>query len=148
MACIAASELGRLRAVEIRVWPGLLWLLVILTWVSAESRGDWIDHHEDPRKETARVLRVIHARIDARGSGSDVMFANNRFGSIGPYTQSAAFPGWAAVFVIFFPENTVDGKAVHFVEFDRKTLRDAMAQGGQRIQSLLIGSDLGRAPER
>ena len=48
-------------------------------------------------------------------------------------------PGQAAIFVIFFPSNTVDGKRVYFVERDADVV--ASAEKGTRISSLLVRSD-------
>jgi hypothetical protein len=47
-----------------------------------------------------------------------------------------AFPGWAAAFVIFFPDDTVEGRRVHFVVSTPEEL--AAARDGRRMADLLV----------
>jgi len=51
---------------------------------------------------------------------------------------SLSFPGWAAVFVIAFPDNVIDGKRVYFVEPDESRRKFAAARVGHRISTLLV----------
>jgi hypothetical protein len=56
------------------------------------------------------------------------------FGLIGRAEQ--VLPGWAAVFVIFYPENVVDGRRVYFITAHPGALR--AAKRGRRSATLLV----------
>ena len=47
-------------------------------------------------------------------------------------------PGWAAMFVVFFPDNTVDGRSVRFLVSEDDWQR-AQARGG-RVAALVARS--------
>ncbi len=99
-----------------------------------------IDRHEALRREIEGIVAEIRRQIEAAPPGADVFLQN-------PPVQPAAagpvlagfrdwFPGWAAVFVIYFPENEVAGRRVFFVERDLD-VRLAVARG-RRTATLVV----------
>lgn len=89
--------------------------------VSAYSyvKSGWrIDTYPTTRAYVASVLRDIDARIDAQPAGSNVYLPNPppppfMTGAMLSYDE---IPGWAALFVLVYPENEVRGRRVYFVE--------------------------------
>lgn len=100
--------------------------------------GKPVDLHPHARRETAAVLASLRQAIDATPAHHEVSIPNRRFQSLGPIfsTRQDLFPGWAGVFVIFYPDNVVDGKPVRFVTEDREAL--IAAAEGHRTATLLV----------
>jgi hypothetical protein len=97
-----------------------------------------LTHHEGGRRETEAVLAAIRAQIDAAPPGSAVYIQNRQFLSVGLLLRKMTiFPGWAGVFTIFFPDNTVDGRRVYFVSDEAVV---AAGRRGRRTASLLVPS--------
>jgi hypothetical protein len=96
----------------------------------------WIDHHDASREETNGVLAAVRSRIRAAEPGGEIHMLNRRFHDVGLIVQTTMFPGWAAVFTIFFPENMVDGKRVYFVEPNSEVIE--AAKRGRRISRVLL----------
>ena len=84
------------------------------------------------------TIAGIHEAIE-KTAGDSVCISNRPFGALvfGGMGGPEAFPGWAAAFVVAFPENVVDGKHVYFVEEDPEVRAFAAARTGHRIASLL-----------
>ena len=96
-----------------------------------------------PYTESSSVGASSRATVGADGEpappGGDVYIDNHPFRAMGPiFVHSAAFPGSAAVFVIFFPDNVVEGRPVHFVEPDQRYFAPALS--GRRSATLLVQS--------
>ncbi len=106
-------------------------------WIAARllflvMRPAAFDLHDGARAETERVLAAIRSAVAATPSGGVAAIQNRPFGSaMVPWL----FPGWAGVFVIHFPHDTVDGRTVRF-RVDDKDWALAQARGG-RIASLV-----------
>ena len=76
--------------------------------------------------------------IEASPPGSDVYIENRTFVYVGVLLRKMTiFPGWAGIFTIFFPENTVGGRRVYFVSEEAVI---ASARHGRRTASLLVAS--------
>ncbi len=75
------------------------------------------DHHAATRRETEEVIVAIRAAVDAAPPGAEVYIENRKFASVGWVMRHVLteFPGWAGVFVIYFPDNVVAGRRVRFV---------------------------------
>jgi hypothetical protein len=132
LLCLALAALrARGRAAETLVTGGAaIWLAARL--VVLVVRPHAIDHHVAERTNTTRVVEAVQQAVAAAPPGGTVAIQNRPFG---PARLGRLFPGWAGVFVITFPSNTVDGRAVHFVARDGD---DALArQRGGRIAALL-----------
>jgi hypothetical protein len=48
-------------------------------------------------------------------------------------------PGWAALYAIFEPDDTINGRRIYFVERNRDVLQ--MAPRGRRSASLIVAPD-------
>lgn len=131
-SCVALHVLTRGRRVGRVAVAGLV---VVLAggWV---WRTRHLDLHETAREETRTTVAAIRDAVAAAPPRADVVLRNRRFQSVGPLAPLVVFPGWAAVFTIFFPENQVDGHRVYFVE-PNPAVR-AAAAAGVRSATLLI----------
>src|SRR5262249_4001777 len=90
--------------------------------------------HDDARRYTQQALAAMQLAIDRSPPGRAVYIPNQSFRAL-PFFPSL-FPGWAAVFVIFHPDNRAsDGRPIYFVE-DNLGVID-VAQRGKRTQGLL-----------
>lgn len=135
-SCLMVARLGA------GSWPGprakdalLLALLVVL--VGGYQRSTWrIDQWETARARTVGALDTIRARIRAAPPGSDVYLPARAFAPVGGFVTQAMFPGWAALFAIFFPDDRVEDRRVHFVSGDPEVL--AAARSGTRSAALLV----------
>ncbi len=99
-------------------------------------RGRPVDHHPTARAEITAFRAAIHARASMVPVGETAYLENRPFPLVLPLTPAAEFPGWAALFVIFFPTNTVDGRPVRFLAQDEATL--AATRAGGRIAEVLV----------
>jgi hypothetical protein len=86
------------------------WLAARLVLLAVQPHA--IDHHDAERAETADVLRGIREAVAATPPGATAVIRNRAFNSA---RIPRLFPGWAGVFVIYFPENAIDGRTVRFV---------------------------------
>jgi len=91
----------------------------------------------DLRAAHESTVARIQQIIDRAPRGSDVYIANRPFPFWG-FDLGDLFPGWAAIFVISYPENVVDGKRVYFVENDPGLRERATAGRDTRIGRLLV----------
>ena len=107
----------------------IAWIAVRLVLLAVRPHA--IDHHDAERAETAAVLRTIGTAVAAAPPGNTVTIQNRPFiaARIG-----RSFPGWAGVFVIHFPTNTVDGRPVRFIA--RQGDAVLAAQLGGRVAEL------------
>lgn len=124
--------------------------LALLTWVgltlfSFGRLARPIDHHDEARQETADVLQTVRTAIAQAARGGTVYIDNHGFQAVGLFAQPE-FPGWAGVFVGFFPHNTVDGKRVYFVDQNERTVATFRMRPQTRIASVLVSpSEVPRA---
>ena len=102
-----------------------------------------IDHHDPARAETYSVLDRLDLFAQQVPEGGDVCIRNRPFQSIGGFLAQdpASFPGWAGVFAITHPVNTIDGRTVHFIEADPRVLRAARANPQRRAARLFVSAD-------
>ncbi len=85
------------------------------------------------KEETAAMLAAIRQQAAATPAGETVVVRNRPFGLTRLFPQK--MPGWAGAFVVFFPDNTVDGRPVRFLVSEDDWQR-AQARGG-RIAALV-----------
>lgn len=140
-----AAMLG-LVAAQIIAWLRLragAHVLLLTAWLSVaawsyRSSAPFIDFSPNSRKETLIVINTVLKKAGQAWRVRDVFIRNYPFRAIGMLfvLNQVAFPGWAAVYTIFFPTNEVAGKHVHFVEDDPAVVR--MAKKGRRTAGLII----------
>lgn len=106
-------------------------------WMALGAERPRLDHFDGDRRETERVLREISAAVAAAPPGATVEIPNQQFGSVGYINvgDRERFPGTAAVFVIFYPENVVAGRRIVFTTNDPLVLEGA--RKGRRSAALL-----------
>lgn len=117
LLCFVLSELGSsprlpaaFKGVALAAWLALS--------AAAYARfGLTIDHHDRVRTEVERVLSEIHRKAEETPAGQPVFVTNRYFEPAPPYLfRMEDFPGWAGVFAVFHPENTIDGRRVYFMQ--------------------------------
>lgn len=75
--------------------------------------------NDDCRKYVSSTLRDIEHRIDAAAPGSNVLIPNEVLPKYCTgFMGYDAIPGWAALFILFHPSDTVRGRHVSFVELE------------------------------
>jgi hypothetical protein len=134
LVCAALAELGRRGAIASRIVSGatVLWMIVRLVVLAALPFP--IALGDQQRAEVAEVFRTIAAEAERTPAGDVVLIQNRPFGA--SVYLPPLLPGWAGVFVIFSPENSVDGRPVRFA-VDEKDWQQAHARGG-RIAELVV----------
>jgi hypothetical protein len=130
--CTALAAVQRRGPAAARVvhGVGLGWAAACLALLAL--RPPALDLHEAARRETTAVLERFHAAAAATPPGGTVTIENQPFASAAvPWL----FPGWAGLFVIAFPGESVDGRQVRFQAYDADWAL-AQARGG-RIAALV-----------
>ncbi|HJQ84541.1 MAG TPA: hypothetical protein VKA21_10720 [Candidatus Binatia bacterium] len=97
------------------------------------------DHHDYARRETERALDSIRTEARAAPAGSDAWIRNREFAAV-RYFFGGTFLGWASVSVIFFPDDVVEGRRVHFVEPNAKVLDAFHPERYPRLTGLIAPS--------
>jgi len=97
-----------------------------------------IEHFDPDRRETLAALSAIQQRIAAAPPGAPVSIPIDPFYSVGTFNIEFRnlFPGTAALFVIFYPDNVVDGHRITFTSSDPKTLEAARGRRGETLIDL------------
>ncbi len=139
--CLLLAEGARRWRPSERAKSALLavWLAATVAFHFAAGRP--IDHFAFSRRETDEVLAQIRRAARSVPRGEDIYIENRTFHSVFHLTagQEGDFPGWAAVFVIYFPTDVVEGRRVHFVEDDPSVLEST--RGGRRTAGLLVSPE-------
>jgi len=134
LVCAALAEIARRGRVAARIVSAaaVLWMVVRLGALATSPFP--IELGDQPRADVAQIFRTIEAQAGRTPAGDIVLIQNRPFeGSI--YVP-ALLPGWAGVFVVFSPENSVDGRPVRFA-VDEDDWQRAHARGG-RIAELVV----------
>jgi hypothetical protein len=137
LVCIVLVDL----AARVRL-PAALKAAALLVWIgiTAAAYGALrppIDHHDEVRAAVGEVLASIRAQAEDAPAGQPVYVSNRYFDPVPPYLfRFEDFPGWAAVFVVFQPENTIDGRHVYFMQL-RPNLRQKLKRG-RRMAELIV----------
>jgi hypothetical protein len=118
---------------------------IVAAWIAATAIGFFaagrrIDNHDTERRLASEAVARIQSQIDAAAPGQDVFIENRPFTGVGPFLikNPKVYPGLAALFVVFFPDNTVDGRRIFFVVPD-DSVRAAAARG-RRTGSLMVAA--------
>lgn len=147
VSALVLAELGR----RFR-WTAQVGWTFLLLWLGATLAGNAYRFRltrpfDAARSEVGRVVDTINAAVRAARPGEDVYVDNRPFKSIGMLlvTVPYRFPGWAAIFAVYFPDNVVDGRRVRFLERDPVVVQ--WAEKGPRTAGLLLTYEkVGRTP--
>jgi hypothetical protein len=121
-----------------RAAVAVAWAVVLLA--GQVRHGVAVDLHDASRAEVARALASLHAGIDAVPPGAVAYLSNAPLAAFGWLPNTTEHPpGLAALFVIAFPGDTVDGRRVRFVETNPQVRERARHRGG-RAAALLVGA--------
>ena len=86
--------------------------------------------------EVATFKSQINALARCRPPGEPLFIENRVFPPFAFFPE--LFPGWAAAFTIYFPQNVVAGHPVYFIDPNPKVLDAARAIRDSRIATLLL----------
>lgn len=134
LMCASLAEIERRHRVAGRIVSGaaILWMVVRLVVLAVSPFT--IELGDQRRADVAEVFRTIEAQAERTPPGDAVLIQNRPFGVSVYFPDS--LPGWAGVFVVFSPENSVDGRPVRFA-VDEGDWQRAHARGG-RIAELVV----------
>lgn len=99
----------------------------------------------DDRKVISKIADTIEESIQNSPEGAPV-YIDNTFQDelsiifLGFLLDETSFPGKAAIFSLLYPENSVDGKKIYFVEGDCSVAEKNIMKRKWRISSLLISA--------
>jgi hypothetical protein len=135
--CIAAREVASRLSVGVAVKNAALAAYLAVALLSYAWLGPRLVHQDYARREVNKALSAMRAQIAAQPSGATVTIANRSLSLAvsSLWNPRTLFPGWAGLFMMFFPENVVDGRRVVFTDPDPKVVA-AHALG--RSASLII----------
>jgi hypothetical protein len=89
-------------------------------------------------KQYRESMRTIEAALKKSTDQAEIYIINKPYKVyVWGYTPQH-FPGLAALFVMNYPNNTVDGKRVYFLEKSAEIVQMAQLQKGSRISEILI----------
>ena len=107
---------------------------------------DPMQHYYAPkeRKLYYETIADIKKTIRSYPAGNSVFINNKMNDQISIFLPSDTdFPGKAAIFAIRYPNNTVEGRRVYFVENDCRVAQENLGKKNWRISSLMVsGCDL------
>ncbi len=91
----------------------------------------------------ATVLEAIREKISNAPPHRSIFFRNAPIPLAFPI-NNAHLPGWAALYTIAWPENTVDGRRVYFIEENKPLIRYLRRTPESRIAKLLVSPEEAR----
>jgi hypothetical protein len=103
-------------------------------------------------REVFRDTRARMRELIVQAPPGEPVFIQNRpfLGTafIQRFLSPGAFPGWAAVFVLTYPDDVVEGRRVYFVEGDPRVLAAVRARSGRVVRLLVAPAEApqGRRP--
>jgi hypothetical protein len=92
------------------------------------------------RREAEFALHWMHSRINAAPADAPVYLTNRALHAAGTlFVGMSDFPGWAALFAIYYPTNSADGHRIYFVEREAE-VRERY-RTGRRTGGLLVAPE-------
>ncbi|CAA0101537.1 Uncharacterised protein [Halioglobus japonicus] len=132
---LPARTPGYGRSVPYFIWLALAIVPFAMGTASVNSKEARLTRQKNQLIQSTRVLET--ALENAVGEG-DIYIRNRPFSVfVWGYTPEF-FPGLAGLFVISYPDNTVDGRRVFFLEDSKELVEMAGGQHGSRISELLV----------
>jgi len=142
LVCTVLGQLTARRQASSRIMYGALALWMLARTVTLVTHPLAIEHWDGPRAETEAALASIREQVARTPPGTTVRIDDRPLQwlqvlslLLSRGTQTFDFPGWAGLFVIFSPENSVAGHPVRFLVSEQEWRR-AQARGG-RIAELV-----------
>jgi hypothetical protein len=138
--CMVLDQAGRLPGLR-RVPAPVLLSACVLAGLAGYRRSGWrIDQRPQVRAWVEGAVAAIEAAAGRTDEGRDVVIPNAAAPPyvLGPMLDAYRFPGWAGVYAVAFPSNTLGGHRVRFVERDRQLVAHFQAPGNRRVGELLI----------
>jgi hypothetical protein len=137
MLCVILGRVQAALQLSERWKTALLLAWYGFTLVSFALLAPTIDQHPEAREQTDQTLGAIQTAIDAGQEGQPVYIKNRNFPPLPAVAVPfSLFPGWAAAFTIFYPQNTVDGRTVYFIENTPAVIEHLRA--GRRTGTLFV----------
>ncbi|MBX3025584.1 hypothetical protein KF840_11825 [bacterium] len=135
--CLALSIVGAPLAARPRLATGILlaWLAALAANVALSPPA--IDHYDAERKTVAMMKAVVTVRALATPAGETLVLFNRPMPPLNYFARMGEFPGWAGLFVIFFPSNEVLGHPVVYAMVDPAIVAQLRRRGGRRTATLL-----------
>lgn len=120
-----------------------IWILATIVPYKYTAPHIILDHGKDSFIEYKKVISAIHKEIYQYPVDTTIYIKNRRLESIPTILMKgpAFFPHWAALFIIAYSENTVEGRKVYFIEENKKLVACASKLEGTRISEILITPD-------
>jgi hypothetical protein len=116
------------------IWLGLVIVPYHLGPVPAVKEPQLLRQY----KQYKESMRTIEAALEKSTDRAEIYIVNKPYKVyVWGYTPQH-FPGLAALFVMNYPNNTVDGKRVYFLEESAKIVQMAQVQKGSRISEVLM----------
>ena len=137
LAKLASVLPARRRAQGVVVY--FIWLAVVIVPFTLGPAPAAMERHVIWQKEQLlRSSQVLEAAISGHKGEGDVYIRNSLFTVFILGNTPDHFPGLAALFVVLYPNNIVDGKRVYFLEESAEIVQNAKAHASARISELLV----------
>lgn len=140
----ASPFTGWLRRISMAVLVFWICLFLYPAWQACPMVAEPRDKPE--RWEFQQVLSHFKQAVHKLPEGSIVYLPNLRLRKIRLFiTPDWKFPCSAALFMIAYPQNSISGREVRFVETNKKVIAHARSRTDWRIRSLLVSPEEARA---
>ena len=139
--CLALS---RLRPPAIAA-DGALLAALLAIGAAVALHPPAIDPRTESRQAVDHMRDAVTRNAAATAPGGTAFVHNRNVYPLNHLLERDSFAGWAALYVIFFPSNTVDGRAVRFVDPDPGVVAAVRARPGSRLAELLVTREEYRA---
>jgi hypothetical protein len=117
----------------------LVWLaLVLVPFLLSPTRVTWQVDIDKQDRQYEQSMKVLENALQQQVGNKAIYIDNKPFSVFGWGYTPRDFPGLAALFVVSYPSNTIDGKPVYFLEDSDEIVQMAQAQKGTRIAELII----------
>lgn len=137
-----AAAAPRLRPLGTILLAPVLAVWMLALWV----RPPPLDDHAETRADMRFLVNYLRVLARQTPPGSNVYVVNRNVRTMSPYFYTRRdFPGLAAVFSIYFPEPTIMGRRVLFIEED-PSVREAHRTARRLLGALIAPEDVPPGP--
>lgn len=116
-----------------------VWLILVLVpFALGPALPTKEAHMKWQKRQFLKSTQTLEKALENNIGQGDIFIRNRRFSVfVWGYTPEQ-FPGLAALFVVTYPNNIVDGRRVFFLEESEELVKTNQARFGSRISQLLI----------